>query len=104
MGSVQMGLVQLWTEHRAAGCPGELSGLRIAGKDAPALDAEITVWVSACLGQGIRIDERVERRLAEVSAALVDIGPSLKPEAANYCARLNRMVGEVLDRTRAGAA
>lgn len=99
-----MGLVQLWSEHRDAGCPSELNGLRIAGKDAPALDAEITAWVSACLSQGFRIDARVERRLAEVSAALAEVEPSLQPEAAHYCARLNRLVGAVLVQTRAGAA
>ncbi len=104
MGLVHNGLVQLWSEHRDAGCPAELNGLRIAGTDAPALDAEITAWVSACLGPSFRVDERVERRLAEVSAALEQLGPTLQPEAAHYCARLNRLVGEVLVRTRAGAA
>jgi hypothetical protein len=99
-----MGLVKLWSEHRDAGCPSELNGLRIAGKDAQDLDAEITAWVSACLGQGVRVDERVERRLAEVSAALAEVEPSLQPEAAHYCARLNRLVGEVLLQTGIRAA
>ncbi len=99
-----MGLVQLWSEHRDAGCPQELSGLSIAGKDARALDAEITACVSACLSRSFRIDERVERRLTEVQVALSQAESSLQPEAAHYCARLNQLVGAVLVQTQAGNA
>ena len=91
----------LFRSHRDADCPHELTGLRIAGKDAQALDAEITACVSACLSHSFRIDERVERRLTEVSAALSVAETSLQPEAAQYCARLNRLVGAVLVQTHA---
>lgn len=99
-----MGLMQLWSEHRDAGCPPELTGLRIAGTDAKALDAEITACVSACLSRSFRMDQRVERRLTEVSAALTEVESSLQPEAAHYCARLNRLVGAVLVQNQAGNA
>ena len=65
-----MQLARLWREHLAAGCPRELAGVEIAGSDARTLDAEITACVSALICRSMTVDERIERRLAEISEAL----------------------------------
>jgi hypothetical protein len=64
-------LSRLWREHLEAGCPTELIGVEIAGTDARALDAEITACVSALLTHTITVDGRIERRLTEISTALI---------------------------------
>ncbi|MGH9468087.1 MAG: hypothetical protein ACRD1Y_12115, partial [Terriglobales bacterium] len=66
-----MQLARLWREHLAAGCPRELSGVEIAGSDARTLDAEITACVSALICRSMTVDERIERRLADIREALV---------------------------------
>jgi len=97
-----MQLARLWQQHLAAGCPSELSGVEIAGTDARALDAEITSCVCALLTRKLRVDERIERRLAEVSAELTRRqGEGGEPVAA-YCARLNRLVSAVLTEVKVG--
>ncbi len=50
--------------------PVELAGVEIAGTEARTLDAEITACVSALLTRSIKVDGRIERRLAEISHAL----------------------------------
>lgn len=97
-----MRLARLWREHLAAGCPGELAGVEIAGTDARELDAEITACVSALLTHTMRVDGRIERRLTEVSAELARRQSSAEPPVAEYCARLNQLVSAVLTESRAG--
>jgi hypothetical protein len=99
-----MQLASLWREHLAAGCPRELTGVEIAGSDARALDAEITACVSALICRSMSVDERIERRLTEISSALVDKQAEAAEPVATYCARLNRLVNAVLSETRAGRA
>lgn len=99
-----MQLCRLWREHLEAGCPNELAGVEIAGTDARALDAEITACVSALLTRTIRVDDRIERRLTEISTALSDKEAAAQPPVAEYCARLNKLVSAVLVESRAGRA
>lgn len=99
-----MQLCRLWREHLEAGCPNELAGVEIAGTDARALDAEITACVSALLTRTIRVDDRIERRLTEISTALSDKEAEAQPPVAEYCARLNKLVSAVLVESRAGRA
>ncbi len=99
-----MQLATLWREHLAAGCPSELTGVEIAGSDARTLDAEINACVSALICRSITVDERIERRLTEISSALTDKQDDPSEPVAKYCTRLNRLVGAVLTQTRAGRA
>src|ERR1700761_2706239 len=99
-----MQLSSLWREHLAAGCPSELAGVEIAGSDARTLDAEINACVSAVICRAMTVDERIERRLPEISIALTDKQADPSEPVARYCARLNRLVGAVLTETRAGRA
>ncbi len=99
-----MQLARLWREHLAAGCPQELSGVEIAGTDARELDAEITACVSALLSRSLKMDGRIQRRLAEVSADLARRQSSSEPPVAAYCARLNQLVSAVLTESQAGRA
>ena len=99
-----MQLARIWREHLAAGCPSELAGVEIAGSDARTLDAEITACVSALLCQSLTVDERIERRLTEISSALVDKQAEAQEPVAAYCARLNRLVSAVLTESRSGRA
>ncbi len=99
-----MQLTRLWREHLAAGCPSELAGVEIAGSEARSLDAEITACVSALLCSSLTVDERIERRLTEISTALLDKQASSGEPVAGYCARLNRLVSAVLVETRTGRA
>ena len=99
-----MQLAQLWRQHLAAGCPRELNGVEIAGTDARALDAEITSCVSAVLTHTMRVDDRIERRLAEISAALADKQLGADRPVAEYCQRLNGLVSAVLTQTKGGRA
>lgn len=99
-----MQLASIWREHVAAGCPIELTGVEIAGSDARALDAEINACVSALICRSMIVDERIERRLTEISSALAGKqAEGIEPVAA-YCARLNRLVSAVLIESRAGRA
>jgi hypothetical protein len=50
------------------------------------------------------VDERIERRLTEISSALVDKQAEAAEPVATYCARLNRLVNAMLSETRAGRA
>jgi hypothetical protein len=99
-----MQLSRLWREHLAAGCPSELTGVEIAGTDARALDAEITSCVSALLTRTITVDGRIERRLTEISSALIDKQAAAKAPVAQYCERLNKLVSAVLVESRGGRA
>jgi hypothetical protein len=99
-----MQLTSLWREHLAAGCPGELAGVEIAGSDARTLDAEINACVSALICRSMTVDERIERRLTEISFALVGKQAEVPGPVASYCARLNRLVSAVLTESRAGRA
>ena len=99
-----MQLAQLWREHLQAGCPNELNGVEIAGTDARALDAEITSCVSAVLTRRMRVDGRIERRLADISSALSSKESQADPPVAEYCHRLNQLVSSVLTETRNGRA
>ncbi len=104
-GSAQrMQLARLWREHLAAGCPRELAGVEIAGSDARALDAEITACVSALICRSMTVDERIERRLAEIREALASKEAQAEEPVAAYCARLNRLVGAMLTESRPGRA
>ena len=67
-----MQLARLWRQHLEAGYPHELTGVEIAGTDARALDAEITSCVSALLTRTMTVDDRIERRLTEISSALAN--------------------------------
>lgn len=99
-----MQLARLWREHLAAGCPRELAGVEIAGSDARTLDAEITACVSALICRSMTVDERIERRLADISDALASKQRQAGEPVAAYCARLNRLVGAMLTESRTGRA
>lgn len=99
-----MQLARLWREHLAAGCPSELAGVEIAGSDARALDAEINACVSALICRCITVDERIERRLSDISTALLDKQAEAEEPVAEYCARLNKLVSAVLTESRTGRA
>ncbi len=99
-----MQLARLWREHLAAGCPRELAGVEIAGSDARALDAEITACVSALICRSMTVDERIERRLADISEALASKQAEAAEPVAGYCARLNKLGGAMLTESRAGRA
>lgn len=100
-----MQLARLWREHLQAGCPSCLNGVEIAGSDARALDAEITACVSAFLTHTLKVDERIERRLNDISTALKQAEmKSDKEDVAAYCARLNQLVSAVLTESKAGRA
>lgn len=99
-----MKLSRLWREHLEAGCPNELAGVEIAGTDARALDAEITACVSALLTRSITVDGRIERRLAEISTALLNKQIGAQEPVAQYCERLNKLVSAVLVESRSGHA
>jgi hypothetical protein len=99
-----MQLARLWREHLAEGCPRELAGVEIAGSDARTLDAEITACVSALICRSMTVDERIERRLNEISDALATKQRQADEPVAAYCARLNRLVGALLTESRAGRA
>ena len=95
-----MRLTRMWCEHVAAGYASKLAGVEIAGSDAGTLDAEITACVSAYLCRCMAVDERVERRLIEVSRALTDKQAHSEEPIAAYCARLNELVIAVLADSR----
>ena len=97
-----MQLSHLWRQHRDAGCPSELKGVVIAGTDAKSLDAEITSCACAVLAHTLTVDDRIERRLAEVSLDLARRQIQAEPPVAEYCERLNRLVSAVLTRNRIG--
>jgi hypothetical protein len=97
-------LSRIWREHLAAGCPRELAGIEIAGSNAQALDAEITACVSALVCRCLTVDERIARRLTEISCALADKQAHTDEQVAAYCARLNRLVSAILTESRAGRA
>jgi hypothetical protein len=100
-----MQLARLWREHLAAGCPRELSGVEIAGSDARTLDAEITACVSALICRSMTVDERIERRLADIREALASKqAQAQEPPVAAYCERLNKLVGAMLTESRSGRA
>jgi hypothetical protein len=99
-----MQLARLWRQHLAAGYPRELTGVEIAGTDARALDAEITSCVSALLTRTMTVDDRIERRLTEISSALTNKQAAADPPVAEFCQRLNSLVSAVLTETRAGRA
>jgi hypothetical protein len=99
-----MQLARIWREHLAAGCPRELAGVEIAGSDARTLDAEITACVSALICRSMTVDERIERRLAEIREALASKQAQADEPVAAYCARLNRLVGAMLTESRSGRA
>ena len=99
-----MQLARLWREHLAAGCPRELAGVEIAGSDARTLDAEITACVSAFICRSMTVDQRIEHRLAEVREALVTKQAEAEAPVAEYCARLNRLVGAILVESRSSRA
>jgi hypothetical protein len=50
------------------------------------------------------VDERIERRLTEISSALADKQAEADEPVAAYCARLNRLVSAVLTESRASRA
>jgi hypothetical protein len=99
-----MQLSSIWREHLAAGCPSELAGVEIAGSDARTLDAEINACVSALICRSMVVDDRIERRLTEISTALADKQAQANGPVATYYARLNRLVSAVLTESRAGRA
>ena len=100
-----MQLARLWREHLAAGCPSELASVEIAGSSARALDAEITACASALICRSMQVDGRMEKRLNEISAALLDKQADAdEPAAAAYYARLNQLVSAVLVESRSGRA
>jgi hypothetical protein len=92
----EMQLSQMWREHLQAGCPPEIRALSIAGTAAPALDAEITACVSACVTHSLKMDSRIQRRLNDIAHALEDVQGQSTPEVAAYCTRLNKLVSAVL--------
>src|SRR5579871_1315086 len=96
-----MQLARLWREHLAAGCPRELAGVEIAGSDARTLDAEITACASALICRATKVDGRMEKRLHEIRAALLDQQTRADEPIAAYCARLNELVSAVLIESRA---
>jgi hypothetical protein len=95
-----MHLTRMWCDHVAAGYSSKLAGIEIAGSDAGALNAEITACVSAYLCRGMTVDERIERRLIEISHALADKQAHSDEPIAAYCARLNELVIAVLAESR----
>jgi hypothetical protein len=98
-------LSRLWREHLQAGCPSELAGVEIAGTEARTLDAEITSCVSALLTRSMKVDGRIERRLNEISTALIDKRvETADTPVGQYCERLNKLVSAVLVETRGGRA
>jgi hypothetical protein len=97
-----MQLARIWCEHVAEGCPADLAGMEIAGSEAHALDAEITACVSAMVCRCLIVDERIVRRLTEISSALADKQGHADEHVAAYCARLNRLVSAMLSEPRAG--
>lgn len=99
-GRADMQLARLWREHLAAGCPNELTGVEIAGSDARELDAEITACASALICRATTLDGRMERRLQEISVALLDKQSQAAEPVATYCARLNQLVSAVLVESR----
>ena len=99
-----MRLTRIWREHVTEGCPGELAGIEIAGSDARALDAEITACVSALVCNCLTVDERIVRRLTEISSALANRQGDADERVAAYCARLNELVDAVLSESRDGRA
>ena len=99
-----MQLARLWREHLQAGCPSALKGVEIAGSDARTLDAEITACVSAFLTHTLKVDERIERRLSDISGALKRAESNPDEDVAAYCARLNQLVSAVLTESKAGRA
>lgn len=99
-----MQLTRLWREHLEAGCPSELAGVEIAGTEARTLDAEITACVSALLTRTLIVDGRIERRLNEISTALVCKQAAAQAPVAQYCERLNKLVSAVLVESRGGRA
>ncbi|MGH8284671.1 MAG: hypothetical protein ACRETT_02770 [Steroidobacteraceae bacterium] len=99
-----MQLARLWREHLQAGCPSALTGVEIAGSDARALDAEITACISAFLTQTLKVDDRIERRLSEISGALALKQTDADEDVATYCARLNQLVSAVLTESKSGDA
>src|SRR5687768_43944 len=90
----------MWRDHVAAGYSSKLAGVEIAGSDARELDAEITACVSAYLCRCMAVDERIERRLTEISRALADKQSHSDQDIAAYCARLNELVIAVLAESR----
>ena len=96
-----MQLARIWCEHVAEGCPADLAGIEIAGSDARALDAEITACVSAMVCRCLIVDERIVRRLTEISSALSDKQGHADEHVAAYCARLNKLVSAMLVESRA---
>jgi hypothetical protein len=50
------------------------------------------------------VDERIERRLADISDALASKQAQAEAPVAAYCARLNRLVGALLTESRHGRA
>jgi hypothetical protein len=99
-----MQLASIWREYLAAGCPSEVAGVEIAGSNARALDAEINACVSALICSSMTVDDRIERRLTEISSALVGKQAEGIEPVATYCARLNRLVSAVLTESRVGKA
>jgi hypothetical protein len=98
-------LSRLWREHLQAGCPSELAGVEIAGTEARILDAEISACVSAVLAHSIKVDGRIERRLAEISHALSDKRTEAPDTSvAQFCERLNKLVSAVLVESKGGRA
>ena len=97
-------LSRLWREHLEAGCPREMTGVEIAGTEARALDAEITACVSALLTRTITVDGRIERRLNEISTALIHKQMDAQAPVAKYCERLNKLVSAVLVQSRGAHA
>lgn len=95
-----MHLTRMWCDHVAARDASKLAGVEIAGSDARALDAEITACVSAYLCRCMTVDERIERRLIEISRALADKQAHSDAPVAAYCARLNELVIAVLAESR----
>ena len=95
-----MQLTRMWRDHVAAGTCSELAGVEIAGSDARALDAEITACVSAYLCRCMAVDERIERRLLEISRALTEKQAHSDEAVAAYCAHLNELVIAVLAEAR----
>jgi hypothetical protein len=97
-------LSRIWLEHLAAGCPRGVEGVEIAGSNAQALDAEITACLSALVCRCLTVDERIARRLTEISCALAERQADTDEEVAAYCARLNKLVSAILTEPRAGPA
>jgi len=95
-----MQLARIWREHLAAGCPNELAGVEIAGSDARTLDAEISACVSALLCRSMTVDERIERRLSDISSALANKQTEANEPVAAYCASLNKLVSALLLESR----